>query len=118
MEDLFGLHRLQSKTTKDYQLVFGENRIEVNSIGSSLSYKRYAGSELASETIIVSNEDPVIVGVFPNAPLFTPKSVARNVYMKFKTPVIVDQRSQAVVGSTSSSATSTACAVSPSGRRS
>jgi uncharacterized protein len=97
LEDLFGHHRLQSKTTKDYYLVFGGNRIEINSIGSSLSYRRYAGSELAAESMIVSNEDPIIIGVFPIPPLFTPTAVAKNVYLKFRTPVVVDQRSRAVV---------------------
>lgn len=97
MEDLFGQHRLQSKTTKDYHLVFGENRIEINSKGSSLSYKRYMGGELAAESMIVSNEDPITVGVFPIPPLFTPAIVAKNLYLKFKTPVVVDQGSQDVV---------------------
>lgn len=97
MEELLGLHRLQSKTTKDYHLVFGENRIEVNSSGTSLLYKRYIGSEVAAEAMLVSNEDPVLIGVFPIPPLFTPKAVATNVYLKFKTPVVVDQRSHAVV---------------------
>lgn len=97
MEELFGQHRLQSKATKDYQLVFGENRIEISSVGSSLSYRRYAGNELATEVMIVSNEDPVIIGVFPNTPLFTPAAVAKNVYLKFKTPVVVDQRSRVVI---------------------
>jgi uncharacterized protein len=97
LEELLGLHRLRSKTTKDYQLVFGENRIEINSVGSSLSYRRYAGNELAAEALIVSDEDPVIIGVFPSPPLFTPKAVAKNVYLKFRAPVLVDQRSQAVI---------------------
>lgn len=97
MEDLLGLHRLQSKTTKDYHLVFGENRIEINSAGSALLYRRYRGSELATESMIVSDEDPIIISVFPVPPLFTPKSVAKNVYLKFKTPLLVDQSSQAVV---------------------
>lgn len=97
MEDLLGLHRLQPKTTKDYHLVFGENRIEVDSVGSSLLYRRYTGSELAAEAMILSNVEPIIVGVFPVPPRFTPKAVARNMYLKFRTPVVVDQRSQAVV---------------------
>jgi hypothetical protein len=97
LEDLLGQHRLQSKATKDYHLVFGENRIEINSVGSSLSYRRYGGSELAAEAMIVSNEDPVIIGVFPIPPLFTPTAVAKNMYLKFRTPVVVDQSSQAVV---------------------
>ena len=97
VEDLFGPHRLQSKTTKDYKLFFGESRIEINSVGSALSYKRYAGADLAAEAMIVSNEDPVMIGVFPIPPLFTPTAVAKNVFLKFNTSVIVDQRSQAVV---------------------
>jgi len=97
LEELFGHHRLQSKTTRDYHLVFGENRIQINSAGSSLSYRRHAGSELATEAMIVSDEDPVIIGVFPTPPLFTPAAVAKNLYLKFRTPVVVDQRSQAVV---------------------
>jgi uncharacterized protein len=97
LEELLGQHRLQSKATKDYRLVFGENRIEINSVGSALSYRRYVVNELAVEAMIVSNEDPIIIGVFPNPPLFTPAAVAKNVYLKFKTPVVVDQRSQAVV---------------------
>lgn len=97
MEDLLGQHRLQSRTTKDYHLVFGENRIEINSVGSSLSYKRYVGSGLAAEATIVSNEDAVIIGVFPIPPLFTPRVIAKNVYLKFRAPVVVDRGSQAVV---------------------
>ncbi|HXV46832.1 MAG TPA: DUF432 domain-containing protein [Nitrososphaera sp.] len=97
MEDLLGKHHLQSKTTKDYRLVFGENKIEINSVGSSLSYRRYAGSELVAEAMIVSDKDPVIVGIFPNPPLFTPRAIAKNLYLKFRTPIVVDQESQAVV---------------------
>jgi hypothetical protein len=97
LEDLFGQHRFQSKATKDYKLQFGENRIEINSVGPKLSYKRFVGSEIAAEAVIVSDEDPIIIGVFPNPPLFTPAAVAKNLYLKFKTPAVVDQRSQAVV---------------------
>jgi hypothetical protein len=88
---------LQSKTTKDYRLVFGENRIEINSAEPALSYKRYVKNEIAAESMIVSNEDPVIIGVFPVPPLFTPAAVAKNMYLKFRTPLVVDQKSQAVV---------------------
>lgn len=97
MKDILGLHTLQCKTTKDYQLAIGNSRIEINSSGSSLSYRRYAESELATEATVVSNEDAVVIGVFPTPPLFTPKAVAKNVYLKFRTPLLVDQRSQAVV---------------------
>lgn len=97
MEDLFGQHRLQSKATRDFRLAFGENKLEINSTGSALSYRRYSGSKLAAELMIISDEDPVLIGVFPTPPLLTPAAVAKNVYLKFKTPIVVDQRSQAVV---------------------
>jgi hypothetical protein len=97
LEDLLGKHHLRAKATKDYRLVFGENKIEINSVGSSLSYRRYIGAELANEAMIVSDEDPVIIGVFPNPPLFTPLAIAKNVHLKFRTPVVVDQGSQAVI---------------------
>jgi uncharacterized protein len=97
LEELFGQQRLQLKATRDYKLLFRQNRIEINTAGSSLSYKRFVGSELMVEAMIVSDEDPIVIGVFPNPPLFTPAAVARNVYLRFKTPVIVDQRSQAVI---------------------
>jgi uncharacterized protein len=97
LKELLGQHRLQSKATKDYHLVFGENRIEINSIGSSISYKRYSGGELAAEAMIVSNEDPVMIGIYPNPPLFTPTPVAKNLYLKFRSSVIVDQKSRAVI---------------------
>src|SRR2546426_782803 len=45
----------------------------------------------------IPNHDPVMIGVFPIPPLFTPTAVAKNVFLKFNTSVIVDQRSQAVV---------------------
>ncbi|HUG97369.1 MAG TPA: DUF432 domain-containing protein, partial [Nitrososphaera sp.] len=35
--------------------------------------------------------------VFPTPPLFTPATVAKNLYLKFRTQVVVDQGSQAVV---------------------
>jgi hypothetical protein len=97
LKDILGLHTLHSKTIKDYQLAIGNSRIEINSTGSTLSYRRYAGSELAAEATIVSNEDAVVIGVFPTPPLFTPNAIAKNVYLKFRTPLLIDQRSQAVV---------------------
>jgi hypothetical protein len=96
LADLLGQHRL-SAGIKDYQLELGDSKIIIDSAGSALTYRRYTGSELASEVMIVSDEDPVIIGVFPSPPLFTPKNVAKNVYLKFKSPVIVDQRGEAVV---------------------
>jgi uncharacterized protein len=97
LEELLRQHHLHPKTTKDYQIVIGENRIFIDSLGSALSYARYANKEPKAEVMIVSDEDQVVIGVFPNPPVFTPKVVAKNVYLKFKSPVIVDQRSQVIV---------------------
>jgi hypothetical protein len=97
LEELLGQHHLHPKTTKDYQIVVGENRIVIDNIGSALSYKRYAGNEPKAEVMIVSDEEQVVIGVFPNPPVLTPKAVAKNVYLKFRSPVIVDQRSQVIV---------------------
>ncbi len=97
LEELLGQHHLHPKTTKDYQIVIGENRIVIDGTGSALSYKRYVGSELKTEVMVVSDEEQVVVGAFPNPPVLTPKAVAKNVYLKFRSPVIVDQRSQVIV---------------------
>jgi len=96
LEELLGQHHLH-KTTKDYKVAIGENRIIIDSTGSAFSYKRYAGNELKAESMMVSDKEQVVVGIFPNPPILTPKAVAKNVYLKFRSPVIVDQRSQVAV---------------------
>lgn len=96
LEDLLGHHRFRAGI-KDYEVVFGKNKITIDSVGSAFSYKRFSGDELVAEAMIVSNDDMVVVGIFPVAPLFTPKSVAKNLYLKFKSPVVLDQRSEAEV---------------------
>lgn len=77
--------------------MFGENRIEINSAGAALQYRRYVGNQVAAEAMIVSDEEMMTIGVFPVPPLFTPAAIAQNVYIKFKTPVVIDQNSQAVI---------------------
>lgn len=96
LQDLLGHHRFRFGI-KDYELAFGANRITINSAGSAFSYKRHEGSELKAEAMIVSDDDPVTIGVFPVAPLFTPKNVAKSLYLKFKSPIVLDQRSEAEV---------------------
>ena len=97
MEDLLGKHMLYPGKTKDYQLAIGENKLAITGNGQSFSYRRYSGNELKTEAIIVPAEDAVAIGIFPNPPLLTPKPVANNMYLKFKLPIIVSQRSQTVV---------------------
>lgn len=96
LEDLLGHHRFRAGI-KDYEVAFGENKITVNSAGSAFSYKRFSGGKLDAEAMVVSDEDMVVIGVFPIAPLFTPKSVAKNIYLKFKSPVVLDQNNEAEV---------------------
>ena len=38
-----------------------------------------------------------MIGIYPNPPLFTPTPVAKNLYLKFRSSVIVDQKSRAVI---------------------
>lgn len=97
MEDILGQHRLYAGTTKDFQVEIGDDKITIVGGNASFLYMRHAGSELAAEARIVSDEEHVIIGIFPNPPLYTPKAVAKNLYLKFKSPVIVDQKSEVVI---------------------
>jgi hypothetical protein len=96
LEDLLGHHRFRVGI-KDYEVAFGENKIAIDSAGSAFSYRRFSTGKLDAEAMIVSDDDMVVIGIFPVAPLFTPKSVARNIYLKFKSPVVLDQDSEAEV---------------------
>ncbi len=96
MADILGTHRIATNT-KDYQLAVGDYKMIFDRSGQSLSYKRFKGEDLKSERIIMSEKDPLIVGIFPNPPLFTPQQLSKNVYVKFRVPVIVDQKSEVVI---------------------
>lgn len=63
----------------------------------SVTYLRSAGSEPPVRATIMTDKEEAIIGVFPVPPILTPKQVAKNLYLKFNTPVIVDQRSEVVV---------------------
>jgi uncharacterized protein len=78
-------------------VILGNNKIIVSSTGHAFNYKRYDGDKLASESVIVTDSTETQLGIFPNPPIRIPKEVARNVYIKFKAPVIVDHRSVAVL---------------------
>jgi hypothetical protein len=75
----------------------GGNKIVFGSAGSAFRYRRYEGDKLASESMIVTDSAEAYLGIFPNPPIRTPREVAKNVYIKFKAPVIVDHRSVAVL---------------------
>ncbi len=82
---------------EERSVVFGDNRIVMSNSGSAFKYSRHNGDMLASESIIVTDNDETQVGIFPIMPIKMPKEVAKNVYIKFKAPVIVDQRSISVI---------------------
>lgn len=93
LQDLLGRHEFHAGM-EPQEIRFGDHRIVVSGKDSAFSYKRYYGQNLEKEATIVSDKDKVIVGVFPDPPLLTPKPVAKNVYLKFRTPIVVDQRSK------------------------
>jgi hypothetical protein len=97
LQELFGRHKIEAGS-QPFEITFRDQRIVIaGGTGGAYSYKRYSGNALAAETTIVSDKDDIIVGIFPIAPLLTPKPVAKNVYLKFKPAFIMDQRSDAVV---------------------
>jgi hypothetical protein len=63
----------------------------------AITYIRSTDGEPPVRAIIMTDKEEALIGVFPVPPLFTPKQVAKNLYLKFKTPVIVDQRSEVVI---------------------
>jgi hypothetical protein len=82
---------------EEQTITLGSNRLVFGSAGSAFKYRRYENDKLASESLIVTDSAETHLGIFPNPPIRTPKQVAKNVYIKFKAPVIVDQRSVAVL---------------------
>ncbi len=96
MAELFGHYRLNSHTESSEISIAG-NKIFFDVSKSSIIYKRSSGAEPKAQTSIVSDKDPVVIGVFPIPPIFTPQPVAKDLYLKFDFPVIVDQRSEVVI---------------------
>ncbi len=91
---------------QDYSVTLGSNRLvlDCTSREKAFVYRRYhvgdngSGSEeLKAESIIMTDEEEAVVGVFPIPPFQTPKAVARNVYLKFKSHIVLDQKSEAVL---------------------
>lgn len=101
MEDLFGCHSFRKGNTDCFELCFGENKITVQrdaQKSSCLWYRRYdtaTSNRPVSEAMMLSQRELMTLGVFPVPALLTPKSLARYIYLKFKSPVIIEQRSAA-----------------------
>lgn len=78
-------------------ILLGSNKIIVGSEGTAFRYRRYDGNALVSDSLIVTDSRETHLGIFPNPPTRVPKEVAKNIYIKFKSPIIIDHRSVAVL---------------------
>jgi hypothetical protein len=100
MEGLLTHHLISNAADGNYEFVVGENRIVIArelASSSGFFYRRFdPAGDLVSESLIATDESPLVVGVFPTPALLTPKRIANAVYLKFKSPIIVDQKSNAV----------------------
>ena len=101
MEDILGQHSISNKAAGEYELVIGQNRILMlpNEVrGSGLRYRRFdATGLLVTERMIVSDESSLLLGVFPTPAPMTSGLVIHEVYLRFKSPIVVDQKSAAIV---------------------
>ena len=96
MAELFGHHRIGADSAIN-EIAIAGGHIRFNVLDTSIGYSRFAGPEPVAQATIVTDEKQVVIGIFPVPPIFTPKQVARNLYLRFKFPIIVDQRSEVVV---------------------
>ncbi len=96
MQDLFGRHELRAGM-EPKEIAFGDQKLSIASSAGAFQYRRHLAGALQAESTIVSDKGGVVIGVFPVAPLLTPAQVAQNVYVRFKSPIVVDQGSDAVV---------------------
>lgn len=96
MLDLLGRHELQAEA-QPLEIKMGSHRLVIESKAGVFLYKRFNGQNVEKQTQILSGSGKATLGVFPSPPLLTPKAIAKNVYLKFKTPIVVDQRSEALL---------------------
>ena len=94
--ETFGRHVLK-RDMEEPTLNIGNSKLVFGSAGTAFKYRRYDGDALVSDSLIVTDARETHLGIFPNPPIRTPREVAKNVYIKFKSPVIVDHRSVAVL---------------------
>ena len=96
MQEVLGTHTLR-QGMQDIVINLGPNRLVMSSAGPAFSYRRYIRDRLQAESTIISDRQDVVIGIFPIPPLWTPKAVARNIYLKFKSHVVLDQKSESVI---------------------
>ena len=96
LAELFGHYRI-NKDTSSSEISIGGSKMRFDTSRSSVTYSRSVGAQNAAQATILTDKEQAVIGVFPVPPVFTPKQVAMNLYLKFRFPVIVDQRSEVVV---------------------
>ena len=97
MQELLGRYVLRHGM-QDYVLQLGQNRLVIDCSKQAFVYRRYVGDQLQSESIMMSDSpDDVVVGIFPVPPFNTLVNIAKNVYLKFKSQIVLDQKSEAVL---------------------
>jgi hypothetical protein len=96
LAELFGHYRIGSDA-KESEISIAGAKIRLEVARPSIRYTRSNGSGPETQATIMSDKEQTVIGVFPVPPIFTPKPVAKNLYLKFRFPVIVDQRSEVVV---------------------
>lgn len=96
MQDLFGRHELRAGMGQR-EMVFGDQKLTITNSDGTFHYRRHLAGAPQTEASIVSDKEVVVIGIFPVAPLLTPAPVAQNVYVRFKSPIVIDQGSDAVV---------------------
>lgn len=96
MQELFGRHELRAGM-EPLEITLRDQKLVITSANGAFYYKRYLAGALQADYTIVSDKKGVVVGIFPVPPLLTPVQVAQNMYIKFKSPVVIDQESDAVL---------------------
>jgi uncharacterized protein len=94
--ELFGHYRITAESS-GHQIKILDQKIGIDGPPARAVYRRFVGDELVAQTNIMSDKELVVVGVFPAPPIFTPREISSAAYLKFKSPVVVDPRSEVIV---------------------
>lgn len=95
MEGLLGTYAI--RYGQERTLTLGDNKLVIGMAYDAFSYKRYEGDKLQAESMVLAGLGEATIGIFPCPPLLTPSQVAENVYLKFRSPVVLEQKSETVL---------------------
>ncbi|MGA7370240.1 MAG: DUF432 domain-containing protein [Nitrososphaeraceae archaeon] len=87
-----------SSNNKDFTLFnFRDHKISLTPEGESIKsgnhlfrYKRYLNNEVVVDKLLTSSSPSVNVCIFPAVPLYSTPDLSRHLYLKFKSPFVVD----------------------------